>query len=184
MTKSEKIQKEIEAAEQAKAEAQGKINALQAKRESAMTALGDRLMSEPNASTTELDELQAELERLELKAQAYDRRLEKLEAELVQTLDAEKVAELTELQKTASQIVRDAVKAIYELNEASHRLMVLDRRHTQLAGLSRAVNMGLPLAAMYQYTEAWLNLAENGTPELRAMLSDENIPDRLERAKA
>jgi len=185
MTKSEKLRKELEAAEQAKAEAQGKINALQAKRESAMTALGDRLMSEPNASTTELDELQAELERLELKAQAYDRRLGKLRAELASTKEAEKQAEIDKLIKEAEPLTRAVLKQIYSLYDNSGKLLRLLWRYQSLTDdfRSRAISLGIPIEAVSRYTENWLNAAEVGAPELKTMMIEENIPNRLERAK-
>jgi chromosome segregation ATPase len=186
MVKSESIRKEIEAAERAKAETRGKLEKLQAKLDEATIALGDKLLSEPDTSTKELEKLSAEIERLGYMTQGYDRRLEKLRADLVSAKEAEKQAEIDRLKREAEPLVREVLKQIYALYENSGELVkLLDAyRGITLDFRSRVISLGIPVEAVRGITENWLNAAQDGAPRLKEMMLEEKIPDRAERAKA
>lgn len=187
MKQSEKINKEIEATSKLQAEASELLLALQAKLTAMQADIGDKLLTNKNTSTKELDELKEEVDRQSLTSQAYARRITLLKEDLEKALELEKQEAIRSLEDKAIEIHRDAIKHIYALYQTADKLIALDREYSKLAGgfsRGKGLYMGIPFVDVFNKTDTWLNQASQGTSDIQAILQEVGVPTYLEREKA
>lgn len=187
MKQSEKINKDIEANKKLQAEVSETLLSLQAKYTAMQVEVGDKLLTNKNTSTKELDELKAEVDRQSLTSQAYARRITLLKGDLAQAIELEKQEAVRRLEDKAIEIHRDAIKQIYALYQNAGKLVDLDHEYSRLAGgFSRGMGlyMGIPTADVLFKTDAWLYQASQGNKDMQAILQEVGVPTYLEREKA
>lgn len=186
MKQSEKINKDIEANKKLQAEVSETLLSLQAKYTAMQVEVGDKLLTNKNTSTKELDELKDELDRQSLTSQAYARRITILQEELAQALEDEKRIELEDLRDQAVKANKETVRLIYALYQTSVKLVGLEREYARKGGgyRGRGLYMGIPNSDVLNKTDAWLYQASQGNKDMQAILDEESVPSYSERQRA